>query len=68
LEAWRTQEYPVPDVGDGKRTRFGCGGPGKELLAIMHYTSTLLGAKGMIVVYREDKQLIITAFFSLEPI
>ena len=36
----------------------------KELLAIRHYSDTPLGAKDMVVVYREDKQLIITAFLT----
>jgi len=36
----------------------------RELLAIKHYTETPLGPKDMIVVYREDKELIITAFLT----
>ena len=39
-------------------------GHDKELLAIRHYTATPLGTKDMVVVYREDKQLIITAFLT----
>jgi hypothetical protein len=39
-------------------------GYGKELLALKHYNETPLGAKDMVVVYREDKQLIITAFLT----
>ena len=39
-------------------------GHGKELLAIKYYDSTPLGAKHMVVVYREDKRLIITAFLT----
>ena len=39
-------------------------GHDKELLAIRHYTATPLGVKDMIVVYREDKRLIITAFLT----
>ena len=35
-----------------------------ELLAIKHYTETLIGPKDMIAVYREDKELIITAFLT----
>ena len=34
----------------------------KELLALRRYPNTAVGAKDMVVVYREDKQLIITAF------
>jgi len=36
----------------------------RELLAIKHYPETLIGPKDMIVVYREDKELIITAFLT----
>jgi hypothetical protein len=36
----------------------------RELLAIKHYTETSIGPKDMIVVYREDKELIITAFLT----
>jgi len=39
-------------------------GHGKELLALKHYDQTPLGPKDMVVVYREDKQLIITAFLT----
>jgi len=35
-----------------------------ELLAIKHYTETSVGPKDMIVVYREDNELIITAFLT----
>ena len=35
-----------------------------ELLAIKHYTETLIGPKDLIAVYREDKELIITAFLT----
>jgi hypothetical protein len=37
-------------------------GHGKELLALRHYERTPLGSKDIVVVYREDRQLIITAF------
>lgn len=36
----------------------------KELLALRCYPTTAVGAKDMVVVYREDKQLIITAFLT----
>ena len=39
-------------------------GHGKELLALRHYSVTPLGPKDMVVVYREDKRLIITAFLT----
>lgn len=39
-------------------------GHNRELLAIKHYTETPIEPKDMIVVYREDKELIITAFLS----
>jgi len=39
-------------------------GHGKELLALKHYDQTPLGSKDVVVVYREDKQLIITAFLT----
>lgn len=39
-------------------------GHGKELLALKHYDQTPLGPKDMVVVYREDKQLVITAFLT----
>lgn len=39
-------------------------GHGKELLALKHYDHTPLGSKDVVVVYREDKQLIITAFLT----
>jgi len=39
-------------------------GHGKELLALRHYSATPLGPKDMVVIYREDKQLIITAFLT----
>jgi len=39
-------------------------GHGQELLALKHYDRTPLGSKDMVVVYREDKQLIITAFLT----
>jgi len=35
-----------------------------ELLAIKHYEETPRGPKDMVVVYREDKELIITAFLT----
>jgi hypothetical protein len=37
-------------------------GHDKELLAVKHYERTPFGAKDMVVVYREDKHLVITAF------
>ena len=37
-------------------------GHGEELLAVKRYERTSLGPKDMVVVYREDKQLVITAF------
>ena len=39
-------------------------GHGKELLAVKHYERTPPGAKDMVVVYREDKHLVITAFLT----
>ncbi len=39
-------------------------GHGSELLAVKHHAETPLGSKDMVVVYREDKQLIITAFLT----
>lgn len=42
-------------------------GHGRELLAMKHYATTPIGAKHMVVVYREDKQLIITAFLTSDP-
>jgi hypothetical protein len=36
----------------------------RELLALKHYDQTPLGRKDMVVVYREDKQLVITAFLT----
>ena len=36
----------------------------RELLAMKHYAETSIGSKEMIVVYREDKELIITAFLT----
>ncbi len=36
----------------------------RELLAMKHYTETSIGPKDLIVVYREDKELIITAFLT----
>jgi hypothetical protein len=39
-------------------------GQGRELLALKHYDRTPLGSKDVVVVYREDKQLIITAFLT----
>jgi hypothetical protein len=39
-------------------------GHGGELVAVKHYVRTPLGAKNMVVVYREDKRLIITAFLT----
>ena len=42
-------------------------GHGKELLAVRHYEITRLGPKDLVVVYREDKQLIITAFLASNP-
>jgi hypothetical protein len=39
-------------------------GHGRELVAVKHYVRTPLGAKNMVVVYREDKHLIITAFLT----
>jgi hypothetical protein len=38
-------------------------GHGKELLALKRYIAPL-GPKDMVVIYREDKQLIITAFLT----
>jgi len=35
-----------------------------ELLAIRHYEVTPVGSKDMVVVYREDKELVITAFLT----
>jgi hypothetical protein len=35
-----------------------------ELLAIRHYDITPVGSKDMVVVYREDKGLVITAFLT----
>jgi hypothetical protein len=39
-------------------------GHGNEFLAIRHYPATPVGPKDMVVVYREDKHLIITAFLT----
>jgi len=39
-------------------------GHSKELLALRRYPATAAGPKDMVVVYREDKQLIITAFLT----
>jgi len=36
----------------------------RELLAIRHYDKTPVGSKDMVVVYREDKGLVITAFLT----
>jgi len=35
-----------------------------ELLAIKHYASTPIGSKDIVVVYREDKEVVITAFLT----
>jgi len=35
-----------------------------ELLAIKHYATTPISSKDMVVVYREDKRLVITAFLT----
>lgn len=40
------------------------GGHGEELLAIKYHHATPLGSKHMVVVYREDRHLIITAFLT----
>jgi hypothetical protein len=39
-------------------------GHGEELLAVRHCSETPVGPKDMVVVYREDKHLIITAFLA----
>ena len=36
----------------------------KELIAIRFYTETPVGPKHLVVVYREDKGIIITSFFT----
>jgi len=36
----------------------------RELLAVRHYDVTPVGSKDMVVVYREDKGLVITAFLT----
>lgn len=36
----------------------------RELLAIKHYDITPVGSKDMVVVYREDKGFVITAFLT----
>lgn len=36
----------------------------RELLAVRHYDVTPLGSKDMVVVYREDKGIVITAFLT----
>ena len=43
-------------------------GHGQEHLAVKHYKRTSLGAKDMVVVYREDKQLVITAFLTSDRV
>lgn len=35
-----------------------------ELLALRHYDTTPVGSKDMVVVYREDKGIVITAFLT----
>jgi len=35
-----------------------------ELLAVRHYDVTPIGSKDMVVVYREDKGIVITAFLT----
>ena len=42
-------------------------GHNNELLVMKYYGTTPLGAKVMVVVYREDKLLIITAFLTSDP-
>jgi hypothetical protein len=39
-------------------------GHGKELLALKHYDRTPVGPKNVVVVYCEDKQLVITSFLT----
>jgi len=39
-------------------------GHGNEFLSVRHYPRTAVGSKDMVVVYREDRQLIITAFLT----
>lgn len=41
-------------------------GHGKEFLAVKRHQGTRVGPKDMVVVYREDKHLIITAFLTSE--
>ena len=36
----------------------------RELLAVRHYDVTPIGSKDMVVVYREDKGIVITAFLT----
>ena len=36
----------------------------RELLAIRHYDVTPVGSKDMVVIYREDRRLVITAFLT----
>jgi len=36
----------------------------RELLAVRHYDVTSIGSKDMVVVYREDKGIVITAFLT----
>ena len=43
------------------------GGHENELLALKHYEKTPFGAKHIVVVYSENKHLIITAFLTSEP-
>jgi len=38
-----------------------------EVLALKHHDQTPLGPKDMVAIYREDKQLIITAFLTSDP-
>lgn len=38
-----------------------------ELLALKHHDQTPLGPKDMVAIYREDRQLIITAFLTSDP-
>jgi len=39
----------------------------RELLAVRHYDETPIGSKDMVVVYREDKGIVITAFLTSKP-
>jgi len=36
----------------------------RELLAVRHYDVTPIGSKDMVLVYREDKGIVITAFLT----